>query len=128
MEHLHPDDVIEQLEQVFKALKPGGEYLCITPNRLSGPHDISKYFDQEATGFHLKEYTISEIDALFKKTGFKNPKLYFGGKGWYIKLPIAPFRIFEKALELFPIKARRVLLKSKIISATIAVRIVATKT
>ena len=41
MEHLHPDDAVEQLANVYDALKPGGVYLCITPNRVSGPHDIS---------------------------------------------------------------------------------------
>ena len=34
MEHLHPDDAESQLENVFTALRPGGAYLCITPNRL----------------------------------------------------------------------------------------------
>jgi len=41
MEHLHPDDAREQLGNIYRALKPGGVYICITPNRISGPHDIS---------------------------------------------------------------------------------------
>ncbi|MDP9179471.1 MAG: class I SAM-dependent methyltransferase, partial [Gemmatimonadota bacterium] len=41
LEHLHPDDAVEQLRSVRSVLKPGGTYLCVTPNRLSGPHDIS---------------------------------------------------------------------------------------
>jgi SAM-dependent methyltransferase len=53
MEHLHPDDAREQLEGIWRALRPGGVYICITPNRVSGPHDISSHFDSIATGFHL---------------------------------------------------------------------------
>jgi len=70
MEHLHPDDAIEQLQAIFKALKPGGCYICITPNRLCGPHDISKHFDDVATGFHLQEYTVSELYGHFKAANF----------------------------------------------------------
>ena len=55
MEHLHPDDAVEQLHNVYRALKPGGAYICITPNALWGPHDVSRRFDREPTGFHLKE-------------------------------------------------------------------------
>lgn len=70
MEHLHPEDAQEQLSGIYRALAPGGKYICITPNRLSGPHDISRYFDDVATGFHLKEYTVSELYQLFKQVGF----------------------------------------------------------
>ena len=41
MEHLHPDDAAEQLRNIAEALIPGGVYICETPNRLSGPHDVS---------------------------------------------------------------------------------------
>jgi len=60
MEHLHPEDAYYQLKNIYKALNNNGKYICRTPNRLSGPHDISMYFDNVATGFHLKEYTITE--------------------------------------------------------------------
>jgi SAM-dependent methyltransferase len=49
MEHLHPDDAVAQLENVARAIRPGGVYVCITPNRLSGPHDVSRGFDEVAT-------------------------------------------------------------------------------
>ncbi len=42
MEHLHPDDAAEQLREIFKALAPGGTYLCFTPNSMTGPHDVSR--------------------------------------------------------------------------------------
>lgn len=60
MEHLHPDDAFEQLQNICEALVTGGTYICVTPNRLNGPHDVSKFFDYEARGFHLKEYTTTE--------------------------------------------------------------------
>ena len=41
-----------------------GVYICITPNRVSGPHDVSRGFDEVATGFHMHEYTGREIRPL----------------------------------------------------------------
>ena len=70
IEHLHPDDAVTHLQEVYRVLSPGGAYICATPNRLNGPHDISKYFDREATGFHLKEYTTTELYGLFRQEGF----------------------------------------------------------
>ncbi|MGH8577478.1 MAG: class I SAM-dependent methyltransferase, partial [Gammaproteobacteria bacterium] len=60
IEHIHPDDLVQQLGSVRNVLRQNGIYLCVTPNRLNGPHDISKYFDDEATGLHIKEYTNAE--------------------------------------------------------------------
>ena len=74
MEHLHPDDALIQLNNVVRVLKPGGTYICVTPNRLSGPHDVSGQFDDEATGFHLKEYTCSDLARLFCEAGFSNTR------------------------------------------------------
>ena len=70
MEHLHPDDAIVQLTNIKNALTNGGKYICITPNRINGPHDISRYFDKEASGFHLKEYTFTDLNKIFKNIGF----------------------------------------------------------
>jgi SAM-dependent methyltransferase len=72
MEHLHPDDALTQLRGVYEALAPNGKYICVTPNRLTGPHDVSRGFDKVATGFHLKEYTIAELRQLFKDVGFSD--------------------------------------------------------
>ena len=88
MEHLHPDDAKTQLENIYQALKPGGTYLCITPNRLSGPHDVSRYFDEVATGFYLREYTVKELTELFRSAGFRKFKILIGGAG--VHLPLAP--------------------------------------
>jgi len=102
MEHLHPEDALEQLRNIYDALTPGGVYICITPNRLNGPHDISQYFDTMATGFHLKEYTISELVELFKKAGFLKIRSLIYAKGMIIKSPVFPLILCEKFLSIFP--------------------------
>ena len=81
MEHLHPDDALEQLRNVYQALKPGGYYFCATPNRLSGPWDISRHFDDVATGFHLREYTWGELLELLREVGFRNFRAHTGYQG-----------------------------------------------
>jgi SAM-dependent methyltransferase len=43
MEHLHPDDASAQLQEIYRVLRNGGSYICVTPNRANGPHDCSAY-------------------------------------------------------------------------------------
>ena len=107
MEHLHPDDAREQLGNVFDALAPGGRYLCVTQDRLAGPHDVSRHFDRVATGFHLKEYTVGELAALFSEVGFRRLRLYVGGRGRYLGVPVAPVTATEAGLSVLPYRARR---------------------
>ena len=100
MEHLHPDDALEQLQNIFKALSPEGIYICITPNCLSGPHDISRYFDETAMGFHLKEYTITELYQLFRQVGFSRVCWLKDNGKYHIEIPlnvltIIPIKIIE---------------------------------
>src|SRR6266542_551582 len=102
LEHLHPDDASQQLRGVFEALAPGGVYVCTTPHRFSGPHDISKYFDAEATGFHLKEYTYRELRRLFLRTGFARTGVWGGLKGYFWKLPDSLVLAAEGLLGLSP--------------------------
>lgn len=107
LEHIHPDDALMHIENVAKTLKPGGMYVCKTPHRYSGPHDVSWHFDLEATGLHLKEYTIGEMVDLFKQGGLTRCSVYYGGKGFYIPFPIALARIVERFVALVPLKYRR---------------------
>src|SRR5262245_50736006 len=72
MEHLHPDDAEEQLRNIYAVMRKGAEYLCVTPNRLTGPHDISLVFEDVASGLHLKEYTCTELNRMFRKVGFRH--------------------------------------------------------
>ena len=93
-------------QNVFTALAPGGAYVCITPNRINGPHDISRQFDRVATGFHLKEYTISELITLFRAAGFTVVRQLVGGKGAYRPIPVALTRTVESAFALLPYRLR----------------------
>lgn len=112
MEHLHPDDAFEQLENIYNALIPGGVYICTIPNRLNGPHDVSRYFDEVATGFHLKEYTTFELSSLFRQVGFSRVKVYIGAKGKYLSLPAFLIAFFEQSLLKLPCSYRRAVVKT----------------
>jgi len=109
MEHLHPDDAREQLGNIFAALAPGGAYVCITPNRLDGPHDISRWFSDEATGFHLKEYTVTELQRLFREAGFRQVSAYARSKGVWTPVPLALILGLETTLQRAPVKQRKAL-------------------
>ncbi len=102
MEHLHPDDVREQLHNIYRSLAPGGVYVCITPNRVYGPHDVSKYFDQVATGFHLIEYNARDIRRLFASAGFSGIRFYAGARGIFLRIPFWLIAFFEEILGAFP--------------------------
>ncbi len=106
MEHLHPEDASEQIQNIHKILKKNGRYYCITPNRLTGPHDVSAYFDDIASGFHLKEYSNSEIYKLFMDAGFTRVIAYMGKNGIYIRIPIQWKIYLEKFIEILPSKLK----------------------
>jgi SAM-dependent methyltransferase len=127
MEHLHPDDAREQLENIHAALAPGGVYVCVTPNRLSGPHDVSKYFDDVASGFHLREYTIAELTELFRSVGFTGVRALVGGRGSYVAAPILPLRAYEAAFSAGPPRLRRALARLVPFSVLLGVGVVGRK-
>ncbi len=127
MEHLHPDDAKEQLENIYRALKSGGTYLCRTPNRLSGPHDISGYFDDVATGFHLKEYTIEDLIKLMKEVGFKKFELIIGAHSAFFKTNPLWVIIIEKMLLNLPITIRRRFGRFFPIRLVLGIKLLATK-
>jgi SAM-dependent methyltransferase len=127
MEHLHPDDAREQLANIFAALAPGGAYVCITPNRLDGPHDISRWFSDEANGFHLKEYTVTELARIFREAGFRRVHAYARTKRVWARVPLGLITRIEAMLERAPAKPRKALarrwpLRSLLNCALVAVR------
>jgi len=127
MEHLHPDDAEQQLRNIYRVLKPGGVYYCVTPNRLSGPHDISRDFDIEATGLHLKEYTVAELDEMFKAVGFFDRKVFLGyGKTGFL-ISTRPYRLFEKPFGLFPDRIRKLITFNRAVRLLLGIRMIGRK-
>ncbi len=108
VEHLHPDDAVDQMRAVGAALKPGGRYLCVTPNRLAGPHDVSGAFSDSPQGFHLREYTATELGQALRAAGFARVRIFLsvGGRHLTPPLPLALITPIELALERIP-RARR---------------------
>ncbi len=73
-EHLHPEDGLQHLKDVYAVLKPKGKYIIVSPNQIDGPHDITKdiYPDaKQAMGFHLNETTKCKLTGLMREIGFK---------------------------------------------------------
>lgn len=124
IEHIHPDDTLEQLTNIHSVLANRGIYICITPNRLNGPHDISRYFDVVATGFHLREYTNSELSDLFKQAGFSKVKAYVGIPAIYVRFPLVVLRLQEGLLNHLPRKLSKPLAR---MSLTRCIRLVGIK-
>ena len=106
MEHLHPEDAIEQVKDISRILKEGGKYICITPNGINGPHDISRFYGNELVGFHLKEYLPSELKKLFIANGFKRVRAFIIVKSRIFYISIRFIRIVEIMLLFFPKKMR----------------------
>lgn len=127
MEHLHPDDALEQLRNLLAALKPGGLYLCVTPSRHTGPHDISRSFDDRATGLHLKEYSTGELAALMRQVGFRRVTAQIGAGGWFLPAPAAFVTALEAILDHLPRPLARRLARSAPMRPLLGVRIVARK-
>jgi SAM-dependent methyltransferase len=80
LEHIAPADLDLHLRSIHDALAPGGQVVVMTPNRLWGPHDITRLYDCTHTnripamGSHLNELTYSELVRLLRKHGFGNIK------------------------------------------------------
>lgn len=127
MEHVHPDDALEQLRNLFRALAPAGLYVCTTPSRLNGPHDVSRYFDPVATGFHLKEYTYQELAVLFRGVGFRRLRAYAEFGLHYVRLPLPLLIAFERVLEWLPAPARRGIARMRGVRKALFISLVAEK-
>jgi SAM-dependent methyltransferase len=108
MEHLHTEDAEPQLREINRILKPGGQYLCATPSRVTGPHDISVFFDEVATGFHMREYDYRSLRDLLLRTGFSRVRFPLVFRGFRLATPPYPvLRGIELALQAAPARLRR---------------------
>ena len=127
MEHLHPDDAHSQLQSVYNVLKPGGLYVCLTPNRLCGPSDVSMYFDDEPTGFHMKEYLTIELTRLMRRVGFSKVRAYAGVRGHHVPVPHPFLASCEMLLSMLPHAPRRAIARTRLLTSLLGIRLVATK-
>lgn len=134
MEHLHPEDADDQLHEIWRILRPGGRYICVTPNRLYGPHDSSARLKEipcpivdrmfVANGLHLKEYTNLELRKLLLRAGFRGTRHFAGARGHYAELPRWLMGQLEHWTRYIPPQLRK---RSRLLRAVLGVRIVATK-
>jgi SAM-dependent methyltransferase len=127
MEHLHPDDALEQLQNIYRSLAPNGIYVCVTPNRLYGPRDISGYFEDVASGFHLREYSARELRQQLLAVGFRKVRFYAGARGWFVRCPFSVIALAETLLEALPTRVRRRLADMAPMRALLGLRIAAVK-
>jgi SAM-dependent methyltransferase len=127
LEHIHPDDALQHVQNVVRSLKVGGKYVCKTPHRFSGPHDVSGHFDLEATGLHLKEYTLVEIKELFRRGGLRRCVLYMGGKGYYLPVPFMFALWIERLLGIMSLKFRQRIGRFFLVRALLGITIVGYK-
>jgi len=103
IEHLHPEDAEYHLREVYRVLRSGGYYLCITPHRFVGPRDISRYFTREATALHLKEYTYHELSQLMRQVGFLKRAALVGKQ----VVSLTPVLTAERVLSALPYGLRK---------------------
>ena len=128
MEHLHPGDARAQLAEIATALALGGRYVVITPNGLTGPWDISRLFSTTPAGFHLHEYTNSELTALLHQASFKRVRAFVSVRHRVIVFPVVFLTVAERLLQLLPAPVRCKLLQISVIAAPLkTVRLVAVR-
>ncbi len=112
IEHIHPDDALEHSAEMNRLLSPTGAYICVTPNSIYGPHDVSRSFDRKPRGLHLKEYTHTDLKELFIKSGFREVKLIPGIEKSPVEIMTPPNILLEKVINKFPYLLKQISLKA----------------
>ena len=107
VEHLHPDDAAWHFSTVHRILRPGGRYVLTTPERWTGPHDISRGFSDTAQGFHLEEWTYGELREAARRAGFRRCAATWVVKGNPVGAPFAAMLASEWSLSKLPLGPRR---------------------
>ena len=111
IEHLHPEDTYLHLKEIRKILKQDGVYIFRTPHAYKGPSDISRYFSDEPQGFHLKEWTYTELLKLISKLNFKKIECFVDKKGKSLLIPTSLLKMIEYFLIFFKQPKRRLIAK-----------------
>lgn len=105
IEHLTPADALLHMKEIRRLLAPDGRYVCVTPNRLWGPHDVSRYFSDVPEGLHLREYTHNELLRLLRRAGFRKGRVV--GRLGEVDSGSLGTRVIEGMLTVAPIGLRR---------------------
>jgi SAM-dependent methyltransferase len=74
-EHIPPDEILDYLSKIHDLLVPGGLLVTITPNWHMRPKDATKFVfppRTEASGLHLREYTLRDVSQLLHEAGYKD--------------------------------------------------------
>lgn len=126
-EHIPPDEILEYLQSIRSMLIPGGLLVTITPNWHFRPSDITREFRplrSEASGLHLKEYTLREVTELLRHAGFASvrtplfqtkKRIFVGGSGL-----TATKHLCEPLLERLPFRLAEILCRGFCLNCTIA--------
>lgn len=122
VEHLHPEDTELHFRLVHRILAEGGSYFFRTPHALCGPHDVSRFFSDTPQGFHLKEWTYSEIGPLLRAAGFTSLRAYWNARGARIVLPWRGVLALEACMRALPARVRRQVSRYCLPNVTIAAR------
>ena len=102
IEHLHEEDMIDHLTEVRRLLRTGGSYLMVTPNRLLGPHDVSRDFDEVASGLHLVEYSFTELAEVACREGFACQAMLIDAAGRVQPRSLLALRFVESLFGYLP--------------------------
>lgn len=119
IEHLHPDDTAFHFSLAKKLLRPGGAYILTTPHALTGPHDVSHHFSNQAECFHLKEWTFEELVPLIRNSGFRSVAGYWFFGGIRVRFPLWAFTGLERNTRKLPLTSRRKYLRYLLPGVTI---------
>lgn len=102
VEHLHPQDAEDHFALVHRLLRPGGRYLLRTPERWTGPHDVSRAFSETPQGFHLREWSYPEVAATARRLGFSRQIALWNGGPICLPWSLAGARAAEAVVRRIP--------------------------
>jgi len=128
LEHIHPDDTIAHLSEVNRILTVGSRYLIMTPNRVCGPHDVSRYFDRRARGMHLQEFDAETIRNCLRAAGFER-LVFYAARGGYLFFPMPYWlaRGLDVVFALVPSSLHTLIVRNKLTRTLLGLTVVAYK-